>query len=636
MIVHCVLLSASSDQFGVLVDNPSIVHNNNVRNVTFISVPFSGHCHILMKYALDLAREKKKDQNISFLVTGWENIRVANESLQTLQKAGIRVQVINDAALNSPAPMTFTFPRVCNLVDQVVEEVKGSDLIIYDFFAIEGFLAGDALGIPTICSIPAIVGPFNPNNADFKEGIARNRPFLETIKTKFSIDLTTRLEMVSDAFLLPSKSENIIWSWPELIKASDFLLHRNMAKVTFARPEKELPQTSDFPVKLKPQQKLIYVSLGTVVTKNLWNNIPEVRAFVSDILQELVRGFGGNEAYQIIVSTGRPPHEVIQNAPSNFHLFEHVAQEQVLAQADLFITHGGGNSVNEAIDAETPMIVIPFFGDQHLSALDVATLRIGLAFGHTPQDRERAINTEARLFYRETLHDMKSLTGAVIEVISDCAFKENIRKVKKNCPVLDIDIIPHRFVLKWKEGDLLFGTNGDRKAFALRCGLESYFKIGDFRPFPELVREDSYENALPRLVDQYNDALRGDPKTGSAFLKYEMQLNEFHKFLLEHPSYILPLGHYPKTLSEQDPASLETVWNMCLGGLDFFIFQKKATIHFALKDYDQRINKATSRELQWIKARWNEDPAAIQERVKFYRIQVDGSVSCIPPETVLK
>ena len=51
--------------------------------------------------------------------------------------------------------------------------------------------------------------------------------------------------------------------------------------------------------------------------------------------------------------------------PVNFNIYNHVPQLQVLKETDIFITHGGLNSINEGIILQNlPFIIIPIFFDQ--------------------------------------------------------------------------------------------------------------------------------------------------------------------------------------------------------------------------------------------------------------------------------
>ncbi|AQZ63822.1 glycosyltransferase [[Actinomadura] parvosata subsp. kistnae] len=81
-----------------------------------------------------------------------------------------------------------------------------------------------------------------------------------------------------------------------------------------------------------------------------------------------------------VVATGGVPLGDIRAAP-HVHLAEWVPQPLLLECADLFVTHGGYNSVREAMRTATPMVVLPLFGDQPHNARRVAALRLGCQAG---------------------------------------------------------------------------------------------------------------------------------------------------------------------------------------------------------------------------------------------------------------
>lgn len=63
--------------------------------------------------------------------------------------------------------------------------------------------------------------------------------------------------------------------------------------------------------------------------------------------------------------------------PDNFMVYPFVPQLEVLQHANLFITHGGMNSINEAMYYGVPMVVIPLDADQYINAN--RTVELGLA-----------------------------------------------------------------------------------------------------------------------------------------------------------------------------------------------------------------------------------------------------------------
>ena len=61
----------------------------------------------------------------------------------------------------------------------------------------------------------------------------------------------------------------------------------------------------------------------------------------------------------------------------NIFIKEHVNQLKILQYADLFITHGGMNSVNEGLFNHVPLCIYPFQSEQDEVANRVAELKCG-------------------------------------------------------------------------------------------------------------------------------------------------------------------------------------------------------------------------------------------------------------------
>ncbi|MEW2382647.1 macrolide family glycosyltransferase [Micromonospora sp. NPDC047707] len=111
---------------------------------------------------------------------------------------------------------------------------------------------------------------------------------------------------------------------------------------------------------------VLYASLGTVFKAD-----PQLLRGLADALAPL----GGT----VIVSTGNTDPAALGPLPANVNAHRSVPQPEVLARAALFVTHGGVNSVNEALYAGVPMLVVPQGADQMLVASRIVELGAGLS-----------------------------------------------------------------------------------------------------------------------------------------------------------------------------------------------------------------------------------------------------------------
>ena len=132
-----------------------------------------------------------------------------------------------------------------------------------------------------------------------------------------------------------------------------------------------------------PDRPTVFASLGTVFNKT------------PGVLEAIVEGLA-EEPVNVIVAIGRgqDPRRFGRQA-ANVRLEAYVPQPALLAHSDLFITHGGFNSVKEALSKGMPMVVIPITSDQPYSAKRCVALGVAEAIdpgGRSPD----AIRAAAR------------------------------------------------------------------------------------------------------------------------------------------------------------------------------------------------------------------------------------------------
>lgn len=112
-------------------------------------------------------------------------------------------------------------------------------------------------------------------------------------------------------------------------------------------------------------RRTMLVSLGTAATG--W---PE-------FFPMAVEAFADN-GWEVVLATGdHVTPEELGALPANITARRHVPQLDVLGAADLFVTHGGMNSVMESLYHGVPMVVVPQMNEQTANGLRVAELGLG-------------------------------------------------------------------------------------------------------------------------------------------------------------------------------------------------------------------------------------------------------------------
>ncbi|MGW4906918.1 macrolide family glycosyltransferase [Streptomyces sp. NPDC004270] len=141
------------------------------------------------------------------------------------------------------------------------------------------------------------------------------------------------------------------------------------------------PADPSFPAE-QLREPVLYASLGTV-----FNAAPRLLRTIAIALAPL----GGT----VVIATGQTDPAALEPLPANVLARRFVPQPEVLARAALFVTHGGMNSVNEALYAGVPMLVVPQGADQPMVARQVAELGAGLSI-RTQDVTETSVRAVAR------------------------------------------------------------------------------------------------------------------------------------------------------------------------------------------------------------------------------------------------
>jgi N-glycosyltransferase len=153
---------------------------------------------------------------------------------------------------------------------------------------------------------------------------------------------------------------------------------------------------------------LVLVAFGTIT--------PGLAAW-RDAVGAIVAGLGEVDCTVVVLGGGLPG-----TPPANVRLVDWLPQPLVLECCDLFVTHGGFNSVREALRLGVPMVIVPWLTDQPANAARCAQL--GVARAIDPDELTPA-----------------AVSGACTCVLEDPAYRRRAATIRRHMlalPGLDV------------------------------------------------------------------------------------------------------------------------------------------------------------------------------------------------------
>jgi MGT family glycosyltransferase len=169
-------------------------------------------------------------------------------------------------------------------------------------------------------------------------------------------------EMPDGLFLRPSPWLNLMLTANELrYRRKNRLDPRRFLYIGGALREEEAFALPRFPGHEK--KPLLYVGFGSLGAADV------------ELFRRMI-ALLANSAYRVLMSVG-PYKDAYESVPDNIHLDYWYPQPSVIPQVDLFIHHGGNNSVNEALTFGKPSLVLPYCWDGHDNAQRLDELGLG-------------------------------------------------------------------------------------------------------------------------------------------------------------------------------------------------------------------------------------------------------------------
>lgn len=321
-----------------------------------------------------------------------------------------------DLALSTQVLVDTTL-ALDDMVCQKMQELR-PDCIVADSMAVWGKAVALKLGIPFVSSTTTFA--FNQYSAKIMKqsvtqmlGMIFSMPRINR-NIKRLQDKGYPIKSVLDILQNDNQTNTIVYTSPDFQPCSETFSDR----YNFVGPSVR-PVTEEI---VKTREKLIYISMGTVVNNSLRFYRKCISAF-ADTEYQVILSVGNS------ISNGRLLMENLGAVPENISVKKFVDQIAVLNKADVFLSHCGMNSVNESLYYQVPLVMYPQTTEQAGVAARVEQLGAGILLKKETSDSirrtiEQVLNTpsyyENAIAISDGFHRCNGAKGAADQILALC------------------------------------------------------------------------------------------------------------------------------------------------------------------------------------------------------------------------
>lgn len=329
---------------------------NNVKKILMVNLPFSGHTNptlglakVLVSLGHVVSYVQSPDWEEKIKNTGAEFIPYDNYP-QTLSPSKKEMR---------------SWGAAYNTVKRIGKEY---DCLIYEMLFLPGKALADELGIPafrlfsTFTLNEKILTYFGRTGGWYMTRLFYYKFLYKKVSKIIQKKFNLRYDTIGKEMVYNAPYYNFTYTIKEFQIFVDEFDPEHYKYVGPSLDIRKIDTAFDLSFVDSP---LIYISLGTLLNTSV------------SFFKKCIAAFK-NKPVTVIMSIGTiVKAEKLGEIPKNIHVFPFVPQLKILQNAQLFITHGGMNSVNESIYYGVPMLAIPVGNDQPAVARRIEELHLG-------------------------------------------------------------------------------------------------------------------------------------------------------------------------------------------------------------------------------------------------------------------
>ena len=323
--------------------------------ILILNIPMHGHINPTIALTKELV---ERDHDVTYFI---------NEEFRgKIAPTGASI-ITYEAQTGKKLAFRDLFTMMSTIYYKALEIGGDFDCIIYEMGFFYGAKLGEELGIKTVC----LTSTFALNDKIGDDFIQDNGFLSKIMKTKAFRKVLSRLLIKDKKLRHTDLMYELFDHNPDLnivFTSRQFQIHnKDFDEKQFVYIGPSVGgrlQESDIPFD-QMKEKIVYISLGTVSANSL------------DFFKTCIEPFKGTNV-SVIMSIGKQISiKDLGPIPPNFYVYPFVPQVVVLEHTDLFITHCGMNSANEAMYYGIPVIGIPQRADQPIVANRMRELGLG-------------------------------------------------------------------------------------------------------------------------------------------------------------------------------------------------------------------------------------------------------------------